>query len=310
MIVYELMTDGHIVRLPDLISIGDIPKEGDPLVILLMPYNRALVGFRQGGAYEKWLWGKPGEDNTFWRESFLYDDVPCRFDTGDTIITIGGEVSTKLRSELLRQLPPPGNHGNTMSILKGFLSATSLFDEEDSWDDEDLLLSSLSGMGEFRLLYWGVRKALSLGDHSMVGRIKIWARRGIDVFREEPVLPKMWVSVGDLPGNKGIAELEALLFKPDQLKRMNAEKSGSVVFRGDSGYLVRFEGQRPFGEIPVSVWMYFPFYMWEEMKDRRGLRPQEIVILSWGYLDALEATEDMERYMLPVSLEEPIKVDG
>lgn len=307
MIVYELMTKGHIVRLPDPAVVKDIPCDEDPLVVLLMPYNRSLAGVAHSGAYEKWIWGKHGDAKS-WKEIFLYDGTQCHLDSDGFSISLASEVTTELRSELLRQLPPPGNHDDTVSVLQGFAGDDGFFDDSLPWNDENEILALLPAIPDFRLLYWGVRKALVLGDHSMVGRIKIWARRGIDVFKDEAVLPKMWVSVGDLPGNKGIAELEALLFKADQLRRMNLEKNGSVVFRGDSGYLVRFDGQRPFGEVPVSVWMYFPFYMWDDMKDRRGLRPQEIVILSWGYLDALEAAREMERYRLPRPIEESMDV--
>lgn len=307
MIVYELMTKGNIVRLPGLSAVKDIPCVEEPLVVLLMPYNRSLVGVAHGGILEKWIWGKRG-DLRSWKEVFLYDGSQCVLSSGGFSVTLGNDVTTELRSELLRQLPPPGNHEDTVSVLHVFAGDDGFFDESLPWHDEKEILSLLPSIPDFRLLYWGIRKALVLGDQSMIGRIKIWARRGMDVFKDELVLPKMWVSVGDLPGNKGIAELEALLFKADQLRRMNLEKNGSVVFRGDSGYLVRFDGQRPFGEVPVSVWMYFPFYMWDDMKDRRGLRPQEIVILSWGYLDALEAAKEMERYKLPRPLEESMNV--
>ncbi|PIE54061.1 MAG: hypothetical protein CSA35_07800 [Dethiosulfovibrio peptidovorans] len=307
MIVYELMTNGDAVRLPGLPFFESVPGVDEPRVVLLMPYNRLLVGFCYGGAYERWLWGKPGDIDS-WQEAFIYDRLPSTFDTGDVVISVSSEVTSRLRSHLLSELPPPGNHGDTMFVLRDLLGAAFPMDQDDLWDDEEGVLASLFNLGEFRYLYWGVRKALSLGDHSMVGRVKIWARRGVDVFRDIAEPPKMWMSVGELPGNKGLAELESLLFKPEQLRRMNLEKSGSVVFRGDTGYLVRFEGQRPFGEIAVTVWMYFPTPIWEEMKDRRGLRAQEIVILSWGYLDALEATRELERYGRPQSLEEIIQV--
>ncbi len=306
MIVYELMSKGHIVRLPDQAVIGDVPAE-NPIVALLMPYNRTLVGIAHNGAYEKWLFGKNGDSDS-WREVFLYDNIPFRLDIDGISISIGYEISSELRSQLIGHLPPPGSHDETLSVLEDFYGDSPLYPYDLSTMDEESFLLRLSDYGDLKLLYWGVRKALVLGDYSMLGRIKIWARRGMDNFGEDSIPPKMWVSVGDLPGNRGIEELEALLFKPEQLKRMNLEKSGSVVFKGDSGYLVRFEGQRPFGEVPVSVWMYFTFSVWEDMKDRKNLRPQEIVILSWGYLDALEATREMERYKIPQISGEPIDV--
>ncbi len=306
MIVYELMSKGHIVRLPDQAVLGDV-SVGNPVVALLMPYNRILVGVAHKGAYEMWLCGKSG-DPSGWKEVFLYDGIPFRIDTDGFSASVSTDITSELRSQLIGHLPPPGSHRETMSVLEDFYGGQPDFMSQPQWEDEEVFLSSLGELGNLRLVYWGIRKALVLGDYSMVGRIKVWVRRGLNTFGDESVIPKMWVSVGDLPGNKGIEELEALLFKPEQLRRMNLEKSGSVVFRGDSGYLVRFEGQRPFGEVSVSVWMYFSFPLWEDMKDRRGLRPQEIVILSWGFLDALEAVREMERYRLPFVVEEPIDV--
>lgn len=306
MVIYELMSKGHIVRLPEQATLGDIPVE-NPVVALLMPYNRTLLGIAHKGAYEMWLCGKNGDPDS-WKEVFLYDSIPFRLDSDGFLATVSSDITSELRSQLIGNLPPPGSHKETVSILKGFYGDQFLSFSHIPWSDEEDFLAHLGGLGSLRLVYWGIRKALVLGDYSMVGRIKIWARRAPDSYSDEPILPQMWVSVGDLPGNKGIQELEALLFKPEQLRRMNLEKNGSVVFKGDSGYLVRFEGQRPFGEVSVSVWMYFPFSLWEEMKDRRGLRPQEIVILSWGYLDALEAVREMERYRLPLGIEEAIDV--
>nr|WP_321502697.1 hypothetical protein [uncultured Dethiosulfovibrio sp.] len=306
MIVYELMSKGNIVRLPDRAAIGDIPVK-KPIVVLLMPYNRTLVGVAHNGAYEKWLCGKNGDPDS-WNEVFLYDGIPFRLDIDGFPVVVSSQISSELRSQLIGHLPPPGNHKDTISVLEGFYGDKPLLPYDTSYNDEEAFLSRLDELGNLRLVYWGVRKALVLGDYSMLGRVKTWTRRCMDSFYDDSTLPKMWVSVGDLPGNKGVEELEALLFKPEQLKRMNLEKSGSVVFRGDSGYLVRFEGQRPFGEVPVSVWMYFPFFLWEDMKERKGLRPQEIVILSWGYLDSLEASKEMERYRLPLSIKEPIDI--
>jgi len=60
-VVFELMSKGNVARLPDDMEIDGLPKDMPSLVILLMPYNRALVGTEVFVFHEKWIWGKLGD---------------------------------------------------------------------------------------------------------------------------------------------------------------------------------------------------------------------------------------------------------
>ncbi|MDI9370490.1 MAG: hypothetical protein GX181_07980 [Synergistaceae bacterium] len=288
--IFELMSKGNLARLPDDMHVAGVPEAHSPRVLLLLPYNRFILGTATLKAYEKWVIGKLGADET--EEIFLYDAKPKTLSLGDVEkVTIAKEAVDRLKACLRGQMMPPGEHKPTMHILRGFLKNDPLFFVDELLENEKEAHDYLERDSTARMAYWAIRFALFRNDYEEVSRIKTWIRIASDVFEGAITQPRIWFSLMDLPGGQSIEDMEALSYSVDDLQRMNSQSSRPVVLYSKSGYLVLSDyGNDSSG---FRIWLYLPIPIWNEMRERRKLSIKEIVMATWGYLDGVAA--DSER---------------
>ncbi|MDD3707730.1 MAG: hypothetical protein WCQ97_02385 [Aminobacterium sp.] len=294
--IYELMSTGNIVRLPDAMTISGLPKIEAPNVVLLLPYNRVLIGTSSSLNLEKWVWGKIGEEQM--AEVFLYQNKPLMLSVeGLRPISLSVEVVAELRKLLLSQTEPPGEHMPAVLILKGLLR-NEMADviTEETLKDEQFILDLIERDLSVKQAYWGIRFALARNDYTSVARIKAWLKSVGSLFDEVAQGVHLWFSLTDLPGRKELADLENLSFTLDDLQRMNSQRSRPVVLFSRSGYLVLSEQSFEKSETVFRIWLYLPLHLWNELREKRKLSIREIISASWGYLEAKEAMREMELY--------------
>jgi len=288
--IFELMSKGNLAQLPDEMHVDGLPDVSFPRVLLLLPYNRYLLGTVSLKAYERWTLGKLGTDES--EEIFLYDEKPKIISLGDVErVAIPREAVERLKSCLRRQMAPPGEHLPAMLILRGLLREDTLFHDEDFLKNEKAMQDALEKDVVARMAYWAIRFALFRNDYEGVSRIKTWLKIAPDVFDGAIQTPRIWFSLMDLPGRKDIEEMESLAFSVDDLQRMNSQSSRPVVLYSKAGYLILSD----FGsdEASFRIWLYLPIPLWNEMREKRKLSIREIVMATWGYLDGIAA--DIER---------------
>ena len=76
--------------------------------MVLLPYNRYLLGCSPKGASERWVWGRPGDEP---RELFPYEDRELSLAVDGAAVTVlPPKLVTSLRDALLAQTEPPGDH--------------------------------------------------------------------------------------------------------------------------------------------------------------------------------------------------------
>jgi hypothetical protein len=307
-LIFELMSNGSIVNLPQtalLEGIPDIPGA----VVLLLPYNRYLLGHCFMRNYERWIWGKPGADP---QEVFLYESAPQSLILDDsTRVVIPTAVIAQIRSVLFSQMQPPGEHLPTVLILRGVLKDHPVLKDDALVQDESTFLQNMEKDGVLNMTYWAVRFALFRGEFEAVARIKTWLRTASELSDAHNGMlqgnaPKVWFSLTPLPGSKELAELEALSFSVDDLQRMVSQSALPVVLFSKSGYLVLSDFGTP-GGAAFRVWVYLPASLWNELRDRRKLSIRDLVISAWGYCDAVQAVAERARYApAPWTLLDPI----
>lgn len=294
MIVLELMSDGKIVKLPEGMQVPGLPRPLSMLVALLLPFNRVLLGSSVQGM-DTWTWGKLGSGE--WKEVFLYDDVPVILkEPNIPEIVLNEDAVAKVKSFLFEQLPPPGNHISTILVLRGISHGLEIPGENHEWNDEQWFLSKVAGDETLVKAYWGIRRALFERNPEMLERIKTWYTYASDVFQDPFNYPRMWFSLGQLPEESELADLEGLGFTRENLKNMNAKFSNPIVLSNALGYLIlliEYSGDN-FNEL--RVWMYINMNLWEELRRKRKLSIKEVVSAGWGFLDAVDAELVMTRY--------------
>ena len=296
--VFELMSNGSVAGLPQTALPKGIPDISGPRAVLLLPYNRYLLGHSFMRNYERWIWGKPGIDP---QEVFLYENGPQSLvvDEG-TCVIIPTNVVSEIRGALFSQMPPPGEHLPTVLILRGVLKDHPAFKDDALVQNEPAFLECIDKDNVLNMTYWAVRFALFRGEFEAIARIKTWLRTASDLFESnEPVLhgyaPKAWFSLTPLPGGKELAELEALSFSVDDLQRMVSQSALPVVLFSKAGYLVLsdFGGM---GGSAFRVWVFLPPFLWNELRERRKLSIRDLVVSAWGYCDAVRAAAERSRY--------------
>jgi hypothetical protein len=296
-LIFELMSNGSIANLPQTAlpdGIPDIPGG----VVLLLPYNRYLLGHCFMRNYERWIWGKPGIDP---QEVFLYENGPQSLVLDDsTRVTLPASVVSQIRGVLYSQMQPPGEHLPTVLILRGVLKDHPVFKDDALVQDEPTFLQNVEKDGVLNMTYWAVRFALFRGEFEAIARIKTWLRTAAelsDVHGGMPQghAPKVWFSLTPLPGGKELAELEALSFSVDDLQRMVSQSALPVVLFSKAGYLVLSDFGTPGGGA-FRVWVFLPAPLWNELRERRKLSIRDLVISSWGYCDAVQAVAERGRY--------------
>ena len=293
--IFEFMSRGNIARLPDGMTVDGLPEGPFPRVLLLLPYNRYLVGSATMKHYERWTLGKLGTDES--TEVFLYEGKPKTLLLGEVEkVTISVEVISQLKSCLSGQMPPPGEHMPSALILRGLIGEEHLLGHGEFLQNEEAFFDVLEKDPTAKMAYWSIRLALFRNDYEAVSRVKTWMKSAADVFEGVTQPPRIWFSLTDLPGKRDIEEMEGLAFSLDDLQRMNSQSSRPVVLYSKSGYLILsdFGGEGP--DSAFRIWMFLPIALWNEMRERRKLSIREIVMASWGYLDGLSAEKERSRY--------------
>jgi hypothetical protein len=295
-VVFELMSKGNVARLPDDMEIDGLPKDMPSLVILLMPYNRALVGTEVFGFHEKWIWGKLGDRE--WSEIVLYDEQPHTFKI-DTfgVVTIGAEGITQLRRHLLAQLSPPGDHLSTLALLSDLLKRNAIIlpTPPPSWNQTWSLIERDRAL---LLAYWGLRWALTWDLQDMVRRLKLWILKAKDAFDEGNRMPRIWFSITGEPSEVALSDWGNLGFGREHLRHLEAEGSNPTVIRIGGGYFLQYwqHHRRTRDPLVYRVWLYLPTPLWEELRDHYLLSLTEVIQASWGYLEAVDAEKQMSLY--------------
>ena len=296
--IFELMSSGAIASLPQMALPKGIPDILGPRTILLLPYNRYLLGHSFMRNYERWIWGKPGTDP---QEVFLYENGPQSLAVDEsTRVTISANVISEIRSTLFSQMLPPGEHLPTVLILRGVLKDHPAFRDDVLVQNEPSFLQCIDKDSILSMTYWSVRFALFRGEFEAIARIKTWLRMASDLFElHESALhghvPKIWFSLTPLPGGKELSELEALSFSVDDLQRMVSQSALPVVLFSKTGYLVLSDFGGAGGAV-FRVWVFLPAFLWNELRERRKLSIRDLVISAWGYCDAVQAATERARY--------------
>jgi len=105
--------------------------------------------------YERWIWGKPGTDP---REVFLYENGSHTFTLDDaTRVTMSAGAVSEIRSALLSQMLPPGEHLPTVLILRGSLKDHAAFRDDLLIQNEPAFLQSIEKNNILSMTYWTVR---------------------------------------------------------------------------------------------------------------------------------------------------------
>jgi hypothetical protein len=287
-----------MASLPQMALPKGIPDIPGPRAVLLLPYNRYLLGHSFMRNYERWIWGKPGTDP---QEVFLYENGPQSFALdGTTSVTVSAGVISEIRNFLFSQMQPPGEHLPTVLILRGVLKEHSAFKDDALVQNEPAFLQCIDKDSVLSMTYWAVRFALFRGEFEAIARVKTWLRTASDLFdSQEAALhghaPKVWFSLTPLPGGKELSELEALSFSVDDLQRMVSQSALPVVLFSKAGYLVLSDFGSAGGAI-FRVWVFLPASLWNELRERRKLSIRDLVVSAWGYCDAVQAAAERGRY--------------
>jgi hypothetical protein len=303
-LIFELMSSGRIAALPETALPDGIPELPEQRVVLLLPYNRCLLGCCVKKNYERWVWGRPGGE---FKEVFLYENqsLPLVIDE-TTKITLASGVVSQMRGAMFSQMNPPGEHMPTVLLLRGILKSHPVFQDEKIFQNEALVLSLIEKEENVTMTYWAVRFSLFRGDFDAIARVKTWLRTSSDMFDSQERAPKVWFSLTPLPGGKEIAEIESLSFAVDDLHRMISQNAFPVVLFSKTGYLV-LSDFGSLGGATFRVWMFLPSPVWSEMRDRRKLTIRDILLSAWGYRDAVQAMAERGRYAVS-SIENAVTV--
>ena len=296
--IFELMSSGSMASLPQTALPRGIPDIPGPRAVLLLPYNRYLLGHSFMRNYERWIWGKPGIDP---QEVFLYENGPQSFVVDEiTRVVIPANVILEIRNVLFSQMQPPGEHLPTVLILRWVLKDHPTFKDDILVQNEMAFLQRIDKDNILNMTYWAVRFALFRGEFEAIARVKTWLRTASDLFDSHDSalhghVPKIWFSLTPLPGGKELSELEALSFSVDDLQRMVSQSALPVVLFSKAGYLVLsdFGGA---GGAAFRVWVFLPAFLWNELRERRKLSIRDLVISAWGYCDAVQAISERGRY--------------
>ena len=293
--ILELMSDGTLAQLPEASFPEGVPSPGGAFVMVLLPYNRYLLGFSSRENPERWVWGRPGDEP---RELFLYEDRELSLVMdGFASTVLSTELVIRLRSSLLRQMEPPGDHLSTVLILRGLMKEHPAFAEGAPFREEAAFARFLDEDEILRKGYWALRFALARGDFDIVVRLRVWLKAGPTELSAQEAPARIWFSILDLPGEKDLAEIESLTFSREDLQHMIAQDTVPLLlFNPRSGYLVlsRF-GTRE--RSAFNLWAFFPATLWGELRERRKLSLKELLLAVWGEYDVSQALLERSRYV-------------
>ena len=292
----ELMSDGTLAQLPS----DNIPSylssiHAECSVMLLLPHNKFLLGRCNG----QWIYSGSGGENSAQYVS-LYDGqgIALLNDYAEPTILTAGAVSA-LRRELMAISDPPGSHKGTVFMLRTFMRNEAVFaSSQAEYLDEECFMRSIRGNDTIIKAYWTLRLALSRGELETITRLKAWLKAGPDVFmNSQPGHDsRIWFSLLDMPDAEAVSELEELSFSPLELKRMSAQNASPVVLYNQlSGWLVLGRLGRK-KDTMYFLWAYLSHELWNELRERRKLTVNDIVLALWGEYDTRQAMAERAKY--------------
>ena len=295
----ELLRNGDMVLLPEKHRPEGIPAPIVPYVVLLAPYNRALVGTDVLGCHERWLWGKLGGD--LWQDVTLYDDKSKTLSLGIFgDIRVNSQAVTLLRRELLSHLLPPGDHEAALRLLREALRHDAVASIVEKSQDPTLWGELVEEDETLRMAYWGFRLALAWGTSETIVHLRTWLRLARHSFDGSLRKPRLWAFLGS-PDEASLKDLMALGFREEPLHTLSSNEISPAAVKGPGGYLTQFwyhQGSPKDGVPPLGMrlWLYLTSALWDDLRGRKGLSVREMVFASWGFLDALDAAAHMGRY--------------
>ena len=293
-LLLELMSNGTLAELPP----ENIPDGISPLllndssVMLLLPHNKYLLG--RGN---KWVYsGRSPEDSP--QNVFLYDSQSIELLNEGAAPTILSAVTVNaLRRELFAKSEPPGNHTGAVLMLRTFMRNVPVFMSEGAeYLDEKIFSRTLKNNPILRKAYWTLRFAMSRGELEEITRLKAWLKTGPEVFTRPRNDLRLWFSLLEMPDAEAVSELESLSFSQLELKRMAAQNASPVVMYNQvSGWLVlaRFGRKR---DTIFFLWAYYTHDLWDELRERKKLSVNDIILSSWGEYDTRRAMTERAKY--------------
>lgn len=291
----ELMSNGTLAELPpENIPLGISPP-GDSSVMLLLPHNKYLLG-RRGSEWVIARAGASPENET--QNVFLYDSQSLSLiNEGSEPTVLTAETVNTLRKELFALSEPPGNHTGAVLMLRTFMRNSPVFLSDNAeYLDEKFFAENMRKNTVLCKAYWALRFAMNRSELETVTRLKAWLKAGPEVFSNPVNKMRLWFSILELPSPEGIAELEALSFSQLEIKRMAAQNASPViVYNPASGWLVlgRFGRQN---ETIFFLWAYLNHELWNELRERKKLSVNDIIMSLWGEYETQQAMTERAKY--------------
>ena len=294
----ELMSNGTLAELPP----ENIPSGISPLllndssVMLLLPHNKYLLG--RGN---QWVYSGGSPENSP-QNVFLYDSQSIELLNEGSAPTILNSVTVNtLRTELFARSEPPGTHTGAVLMLRTFMRNSPAFmpvfmSEEAEYLDEKIFAKTLKNSPILRKAYWTIRFAMSRSELEAITRLKAWLRTGPEVFSRPGNDMRLWFSLLEMPDAEALSELESLSFTRLELQRMAAQNSSPVVvYNQSSGWLVlaHFGRKR---DTMFFLWAYYTHDLWNELRERKKLSVNDIILSSWGEYDTRLAMTERAKY--------------
>ncbi|MBR4196238.1 MAG: hypothetical protein IKQ95_05960 [Synergistaceae bacterium] len=293
----ELMSNGSLAELPPE-NFSPPPEifptpPGDSCVMLLLPHNKYLIG-RRGS---EWIYSGEGRE-TSPHKVHLYDSQSIELlnDGAESTILTAGTVNT-LRRELFARSEPPGNHTGAVLMLRTFMRNEPVFLSLNAeYLDEKYFLQAVKDNIILTKAYWTLRFAMNRGELETLTRLKAWLKAGPEVFTRPGHDSRIWFSLLDMPDSDAMKELEELSFSPLELKRMSAQNASPIVLYNQlSGWLVLGRLGRNRDTI-FFLWAYMNHELWNELRERRKLTVNDIVLALWGEYETRSAMSERAKY--------------
>lgn len=289
----ELMSNGTLAELPP----ENIPDGISPLllndssVMLLLPHNKYLLG--RGN---RWIYS--GGRGNSQQNVFLYDSQSIELlneGAAPTILNAG--TVNALRRELFAKSEPPGTHTGAVLMLRTFMRNVPIFMSESAeYLDEKIFSRTMKSNPILRKAYWTIRFAMSRSELEAITRLKAWLKTGPEIFERPGNDLRLWFSLLEMPDAEAISELESLSFSQLELKRMAAQNASPVVvYNQVSGWLVlaRFGRKR---DTMFFLWAYYSHDLWDDLRERKKLSVNDIILSSWGEYDTRHAMTERAKY--------------
>lgn len=287
------MSNGTLAELPP----ENIPDGISPLllndssVMLLLPHNKYLLG--RGN---RWIYS--GGRGNSQQNVFLYDSQSIELlneGAAPTILNAG--TVNALRRELFAKSEPPGTHTGAVLMLRTFMRNVPIFMSESAeYLDEKIFSRTMKSNPILRKAYWTIRFAMSRSELEAITRLKAWLKTGPEIFERPGNDLRLWFSLLEMPDAEAISELESLSFSQLELKRMAAQNASPVVvYNQVSGWLVlaRFGRKR---DTMFFLWAYYSHDLWDDLRERKKLSVNDIILSSWGEYDTRHAMTERAKY--------------